>query len=108
MPSSLLQRVVSDLNAHLSAIQLAITSIGVAIGWLGEPTIARLIASVLATVGVTNVALIHTLAVAVAFLLITSSPRSWSSASWHRSSWACAAPSRSRCSRPRWSMASPA
>ncbi|MEE8310802.1 MAG: hemolysin family protein [Candidatus Binatia bacterium] len=71
--ATLLQRVVRDLDAHVSAIQLAITSIGVAIGWLGEPAIARLMTSLLATVGVTNVALIHTLAVTIAFLLITSS-----------------------------------
>ncbi len=68
----LLKRVVGDLDAHVSAIQLAITSVGVAIGWLGEPAIARLMAGALATIGVLSPALSHTLAVALAFFLITS------------------------------------
>lgn len=70
--AKLLQRVVQDLDAHVSAIQLAITSVGVAIGWLGEPAIASVVSSLFATVGMTSPVLVHTLAVAIAFCLITS------------------------------------
>jgi CBS domain containing-hemolysin-like protein len=70
--AGLLHRVVGDLDAHVSAIQLAITSVGVAIGWLGEPAIASLVAGTFTKLGVESLMFVHTLSIAIAFVAITS------------------------------------
>jgi CBS domain containing-hemolysin-like protein len=40
----LLERVVEDLDSHVSAVQLAITSVGIGVGWIAEPALASLLA----------------------------------------------------------------
>ncbi len=41
------QRIMGNMNAYLSACQLGITLASLALGWLGEPTIARILEPVL-------------------------------------------------------------
>lgn len=61
------------LDAHLAATQLGITISSLALGWVGEPALAHLIAPALAWLpeGVAATAA-HTVAVAIAFLVITA------------------------------------
>src|ERR1044072_3287935 len=64
-PMELLQ----NLNAYLSACQLGITLASLALGWIGEPAIARLLDGPLAGLSETWR---HVIAIGVAFVIITS------------------------------------
>src|SRR5580693_4709156 len=63
--------VTSHLDSYLSATQLGITMTSLALGWLGEPYVAHLIQPVFGLVGVTSVAFITTVSVALGFAAIT-------------------------------------
>ena len=64
-----LMGLLQNLNAYLSACQLGITLASLALGWIGEPAIARLLEGPLA--GFSETAR-HAVAFAVAFSIITS------------------------------------
>jgi CBS domain containing-hemolysin-like protein len=64
------QQVISHLDAYLSATQLGITLASLGLGWLGEPTIAKLIDQPLSWMGVPSIA-VPTIAFTLAFLVIT-------------------------------------
>jgi CBS domain containing-hemolysin-like protein len=64
-----LMGLLENLNAYLSACQLGITLASLALGWIGEPAIARLLEGPLA--GFSETAR-HAIAFAVAFSIITS------------------------------------
>src|SRR5499426_619622 len=64
-----LMELLQNLNAYLSACQLGITLASLALGWIGEPAIARLLESPLAGLSDT---LRHGIAFAIAFSIITS------------------------------------
>src|SRR5215510_11830816 len=64
-----LMGLLQNLNAYLSACQLGITLASLALGWIGEPAIARLLAGPLSGLSDT---LRHGIAFAVAFSIITS------------------------------------
>ena len=64
-----LMGLLQNLNAYLSACQLGITLASLALGWIGEPAIARLLEGPLA--GFSETAR-HAIAFAVAFSIITS------------------------------------
>ena len=66
----LLERVVNDLDAHISAVQLAITSVGIGIGWLAEPALAGILNRWLMLAGIESRALAHSIAFPVAFFVI--------------------------------------
>jgi CBS domain containing-hemolysin-like protein len=68
--AGLLLSVLTDLNAYLSASQFGITLASLALGWLGEPTIARLLETPLA--GRVSDAARHAIALVVAFVVITA------------------------------------
>jgi CBS domain containing-hemolysin-like protein len=70
--AKLLSAILGDLDAHISAIQLAITAMGLAIGWLGEPAVAANLSEALRVAGVTSDAAIGTISFVIAFFLITS------------------------------------
>ena len=59
-----LMELLQNLNAYLSACQLGITLASLALGWIGEPAIARLLESPLARFSET---LRHGIAFAIAF-----------------------------------------
>ncbi|EGO62050.1 hemolysin family protein [Acetonema longum] len=65
------KRLVDNLDAYLSACQLGITLASLGLGWIGEPAIARLIEPPLTSLGLPE-AMIHTIAFAVAFSIITA------------------------------------
>jgi CBS domain containing-hemolysin-like protein len=64
-----LMELLQNLNAYLSACQLGITLASLALGWIGEPAIARLLAGPLSGLSETWR---HGIAFAVAFSIITS------------------------------------
>src|SRR5215467_4119460 len=64
-----LMQLLQNLNAYLSACQLGITLASLALGWIGEPAVAALLASPLSGLSET---LRHGIAFAIAFSIITS------------------------------------
>jgi len=64
-----LMELLQNLNAYLSACQLGITLASLALGWIGEPAIARLLEDPLSGLSDT---LRHGIAFAIAFSIITS------------------------------------
>ena len=64
-----LHELLQNLNAYLSACQLGITLASLALGWIGEPAIARLLEGPLSGFSET---LRHGIAFAIAFSIITS------------------------------------
>jgi len=63
--------VASKLDAYLSACQLGITLASLGLGWLGEPAIATLIEPLFVGFGGKSIIYTHTLASAIAFLMIS-------------------------------------
>ena len=64
-----LMQLLQHLNAYLSACQLGITLASLALGWIGEPAVAALLAGPLSGLSET---LRHGIAFAIAFSIITS------------------------------------
>jgi len=68
--AGLAQKLVKNLDAYLSACQLGITLSSLALGWIGEPAVARLIEGPLGSIGVPS-GVVHTIAFVIAFAIIT-------------------------------------
>jgi CBS domain containing-hemolysin-like protein len=66
------RRIIKKLDSYLSATQLGVTLASLALGWVGEPAFAALIQPRLAFFGVYSVAVAHTIAASIAFVLISS------------------------------------
>ncbi len=67
----LARRLTSHLDAYLSATQLGITLASLALGWIGEPYLAKLIRPLLVDVGMTSEAIVHGVSFAIGFGIIT-------------------------------------
>ena len=66
------KEAVEHLDDAIAATQLGITFASLALGWIGEPTVAHLIHPLFASLpGPWSVAVTHGVAVAIAFLVIT-------------------------------------
>ena len=65
-------KVLSHLDAYLSATQLGITLASLALGWVGEPAMAELITPLLHWAGIQSDAIIHGVAFTTAFVAITA------------------------------------
>lgn len=65
-------RIVTQLDAYLSATQLGITIASLGLGWLGAPFVAGLIRPALAFIGLEQEAVIEALAFALGFSVITA------------------------------------
>ena len=63
--------IVEHLDAYLSATQLGITLASLGLGWIGEPAVAHLIEGPLLAIGIGSPAVVHTIAFAIAFSIIT-------------------------------------
>jgi CBS domain containing-hemolysin-like protein len=63
--------MVSHLDAYLSATQLGITLASLALGWIGEPAFAWVLEPVVQRLPWASPALLHSLALTLAFLTIT-------------------------------------
>lgn len=67
----ILAKVHQDLEAYLSACQLGITLASLGLGWVGEPAFADLLRPFLGVLGMAREELIHGIAFAVAFFIIS-------------------------------------
>jgi len=65
------QRAIEHLDDAIAATQLGITLASIGLGFIGEPALARLIDPVLQSVGLHSMAAVHSVAIAIAFALIT-------------------------------------
>ncbi|EKQ51727.1 MULTISPECIES: hemolysin family protein [unclassified Clostridium] len=63
-------RVVTDLNAYLSACQLGITLASLGLGWVGEPTLADMLRPLINLFNLPEITL-HSIAVVLGFSIIT-------------------------------------
>src|SRR5580704_1050273 len=68
---ALARRVTSHLDAYLSATQLGITLASLALGWVGEPFLARTLQPFFFMAGIQSETTINTVSVALAFSAIT-------------------------------------
>ena len=66
------RRIARKLDSYLSATQLGVTLASLALGWVGEPAFESLIQPRLAFLGVYSIAVSHTIAASIAFILISS------------------------------------
>jgi CBS domain containing-hemolysin-like protein len=64
-------KATDHLDSALSATQLGITLASLGLGWVGEPFVARRLGPLLATWGITDPTVVHSISFAVAFVLIT-------------------------------------
>ncbi len=65
------RHVAAHLDAYLSATQLGITLASLALGWLGEPFLARMLEPFFVLAGVGSPAVVHAVSFALAFAAIT-------------------------------------
>jgi len=65
------QHIVSHLDTYLSSCQLGVTMTSLALGWVGEPFVARLLMPVFELFGLTQGAVVHGISVAVGFSILT-------------------------------------
>jgi len=65
------RRILANLDRSLSACQLGVTLASLALGWVGEPVFATLLAPVMDWLAVESPAVRHTVAVIVGFAAIT-------------------------------------
>ncbi len=64
-------KILSNLDAYLSASQVGITMTSLGLGWVGEPVTAKLLSPVFAWIGIANEQTIHTLSIIVGFIFLT-------------------------------------
>ena len=65
------RHMVAHLDAYLSATQLGITLASLALGWIGEPAFAWLLEPMISKIPGASPALLHTISLTTAFLVIT-------------------------------------
>ncbi len=69
--AAIAHEMTSHLDAYLSACQVGITLASLALGWVGEPAFAGLLAPLFVPLGKAGAALAHVVSLAVAFFTIT-------------------------------------
>lgn len=66
------KKIVAHLDAYLAATQLGITLSSLALGWIGEPVVSKMIINFMDFVGISvSPDLAHSIALPLAFLIIT-------------------------------------
>ena len=63
-------KMTNSIDTYLSACQIGITLASLALGWIGEPAVARLLKEPLSAYGFSTTA-VHTISVVIAFSVIT-------------------------------------
>ncbi len=66
-----IQNAIEHLDDAIAATQLGITLASLGLGWIGEPALAGLIRPMLLAIGVESAVVVHTLALTLAFAVIT-------------------------------------
>ena len=66
------RRIAKRLDSYLSATQLGVTLASLALGWVGEPAFERLLEPFINGFGAFNVAIAHSIAATIAFIVITA------------------------------------
>ncbi len=69
--AQLAQHVISHLDSYLSACQLGVTMTSLGLGWIGEPFVANILMPLFGLFGIADSALLHTVAFAIGFTVIT-------------------------------------
>ncbi|MCE9518285.1 MAG: hemolysin family protein [Verrucomicrobia bacterium] len=70
--SALFTRTISqNLEGYLPASQLGVTFTSIALGWVGEPYLAHMIQPLLFSAGIQSDAVLHGVALTIAYLMIT-------------------------------------
>lgn len=69
--AGVVREALRDLDSYLSVCQVGITVASLALGWVGEPAVSRLIAPLLESAGVTNERIVEIISVALGFAAIT-------------------------------------
>lgn len=69
--AKVVQHQIKHLDTSIAATQLGITLASLALGWIGEPSLAHLVEPLFGWAGSWSEGLSHTLAVAISFFLIT-------------------------------------
>ena len=64
-------KLIGDLNSVVSGTQIGITMTSLALGWVGELALARMLEPVLSAAGTTSTLVLHSIATTVAFLGLT-------------------------------------
>ena len=64
-------QAIRHLDDAIAATQLGITLASIGLGFVGEPTVARLIQPVLVSAGLGSMLAVHSVAIAIAFAIIT-------------------------------------
>src|SRR5437667_1153560 len=71
--AKIIQAQLEHLDTYIAATQLGITLASLALGWIGEPSLAHLIEPLFAWIGGTAAeALTHTFAIVISFTIITA------------------------------------
>jgi len=65
------RRITKHLDTYLSATQLGVTLASLALGWVGQPAFEKLIEPHLDFLGIYKVSVAHSLAAAIAFMVIS-------------------------------------
>jgi CBS domain containing-hemolysin-like protein len=63
--------VLRNLDSYLSATQLGVTLMSLALGWLGEPAFAALLWPIFDALGIWSAAVVHSISLTLAFAVIT-------------------------------------
>lgn len=69
--AAVVRDTLRDLDAYLSVCQVGITVASLALGWVGEPAVSRLIEPVLEAAGITNERAVSISAILLGFAIIT-------------------------------------
>jgi putative hemolysin len=64
-------KLIADLNSVVSGTQLGITMTSLALGWVGELALARMLEPIVSSAGTTSALVLHSIATTLAFLGLT-------------------------------------
>ncbi|GIP38471.1 membrane protein [Paenibacillus sp. J31TS4] len=65
------KKILANMDAYLSACQLGVTLASLVLGWIGEPTVARMLKPLLTQLGFNDV-FIHTISFIISFAVVTT------------------------------------